>query len=312
MLVRTIIIAFALLGASTAYAEDAPLPNVVQALLDASYATGDADDIAAVTRAVLAVFPDYQAAIQQQSDARIADLAPPDEPASDPAPSDKGEVTKSLFAVQPWDGKIQASAVFSSGNSENSAVGVAIDAARQAGDFTHNVTAYFDLGESNGVTNQKRWGGSYQLDYNFGERTYAYLRASYDEDEFSGFDYRLFGGAGLGHYFYKSKPFSWKAEGGPGFRYSPRDISREIEQEFAAYAASEIDWIIREGLKFEQDVNITWTSPTTTFQSITALTTELVDGLSTGVSFEYRYETDPPDDRENTDTIARASVIYGF
>jgi len=282
------------------------IPDIAQAMLDVAYESNDPAEIAAVAKAVKAVFPDYADAIAAQSDAKLHALAPPEEAPAPPEP-DAG-----LLAMRPWDGKISASGLISSGNSENVAIGVGIDAARDAGAFTHNIEAYFDLGESNGVTNQKRWGGAYQLDYNFGARTYAFGRMSYDKDEFSGFDYRLFGGAGLGHYFVKSEPFSWKVEGGPGYRYSPLAMSDLVEKEFAAYAATEIDWLIRDGVKFEQDVNVTWTSPTTTIESVSALTTQLWGDISTGLSFEYRYETDPPFGRENTDTIAKASLIYGF
>lgn len=300
-------------GAPAAAQETATIPDIAQALLKAAYESGDADEIAAVAKAVKAVFPDYQAAIEEQTAAQLAAIAPPETSGGDAlAPEETPPSGSGVLAVRPWDGKINASAVFSSGNSENSAVGFSVDAAREAGNFVHNVTGFFDLGRSGGVTNQKRWGAAYQLDYQFGERTYAYGRISYEEDEFSGFDYRLFTGAGLGHFFYQSEPFAWKVEGGPGFRYSPIDLTREIDQQFALYAASEMDWLIREGVTLEQDVNVTWTSPTTTVQSITALTTKLTDQLSTALSFEYRYETDPPDGRENTDTIARASLVYGF
>ena len=65
-------------------------------------------------------------------------------------------------------------------------------------------------------------------------------------------------------------------------------------------------------MTFGQDLNATWTEPTTTFQSVTTLNTKLTEALSTGLSFEYRYETEPPEGRENFDAIARASLIYGF
>ena len=304
--------AFALAAiAAPAAAEPADaIPDIAAAMLAVAYESGDPDEIAAVAKAVKAVFPDYADAIAGDVDVKLAAISAAQEPeveTPETAPAPGG-----LLAIKPWDGKFSASAVMSSGNSENSAVGVAFDAARSAGAFTHNFKGFFNLGKSNGVTNQKRWGGAYKLDYNFTDRTYAYGRLSYEEDEFSGFDYRLFGGAGLGHYLAKSEPLTWKVEGGPGYRYSPIDITRDIEKEFAVYAASETDWLIREGLKFEQDFNVTWTSPTTTFQSVTSLTTEIWGDISTGLSFEYRYETDPPLGRENTDTIAKASLIYGF
>lgn len=304
-----------------AAAQDAAIPDIAQALLDAAYETRDADEIAAVKRAVAQVFPDYADAIEADAKQQIAALAPTDTAASaeaESSPSQPDDAPKGLFAIRPWKGKIQAGASLASGNSDNLSIGLLLDAAREAGDFTHNVTGFFDIAESdNGGTGQrtltqKRWGAAYQLDYNFTPRSYAYGRISYEEDEFSGFDYRLFAGAGLGHFFYKTEPFTWKIEGGPGFRYSPIDDTTEIDQEFAVYGATEVDWIIREGVTFEQDVNSTWTSSTTTVQSVTALTTSLMEGLATTLAFEFRYETDPPVGRENADKIVRASLVYGF
>ena len=291
--------------------DQTPIPNIAQALLDTAYETGDPAEVRAVTNAVRTVFPDYQTAIDAQSAERIAELVQVEEESSeDAAPAEPAEGP--MFALKSWDGKIKAGASLASGNSDNFAAGLSIDAARTAGDWVHNFTAYIDFAESNGVTNQKRWGASYQLDYKFSERTYAYGRFSYDEDEFSGFDYRLFFGAGAGHFLYKAEELTWKIEGGPGYRISPIDDTREVERELAVYAASETDWVIRDGVVFEQDFNVTWTSPTTTFQSISALTTDITDAISTAISFEYRFETDPPLGREQTDTIARASLVYGF
>ncbi|MCK5744703.1 MAG: DUF481 domain-containing protein, partial [Oricola sp.] len=251
-----------------------------------------------------------EAAIADDVDARLAALPP--EEAENPAAAAPPPPRGGLLAVRPWEGKISASGLLASGNSDNAAVGVGLDAVRTAGAFKHNIKGFFDLGESDGELNQKRWGLSYKLDYNFGERAYAYGRVSYEEDAFSGFDYRLFSGAGLGYYFAKTEPFTLKFEGGPGFRYSPVDDTREVESEFATYAAGEMDWMISDGVKFEQDVSVTWTQPTTTIQSVSSLTTQIWGDISTGLSFEYRYETDPPLGRENTDTIAKASLIYGF
>ena len=294
--------------------DEGTIPDIAQALLNAAYETGNTAEIEAVSRAVKQVFPDYEDAIEADALEEIAALEPialetDAEPSVDSPPI---EPSYGLFAINPWDGKIQAGASFASGNSDNLALGLSFEAARTSGKFVHNVTGFIDIAESDGVTTQKRWGGAYQLDYNFSDYTYVYGRVSYEEDQFSGFDYRIFSGAGLGHFFYKTEPFTWKVEAGPGFRYSPIDDTREIDQDFAAYASSDLDWVIREGIVFGQDVNITWTSPTTTFQSITSLTTQLTDAISTAISLEYRYETDPPLGRVNSDTIARASIAYGF
>ncbi len=316
------LLAFSLLLASSALAAEPP-PALAQAMVDAAAESEDPAQITAVAEAAKKVFADDAQAIETYAAALIAALTPP-EPAPDKmaetASSTEAEKTGSdetdakygVFAISPWEGKIAASAVVANGNSENVAVGVLVDARREAGNFAHNVKANFDMGRSDGVQNVKRWGAAYQLDYKFDDRSYAYGRLSYIEDEFSGFDYRLFAGAGLGHFYYKSDELTWKVEAGPGFQYSPIDDTREISKEFAVYAASETDWVIREGLKLEQDFSVTWTSPTTTLTSLTALTASITQSISAGMGYEVRYETNPPDLKKQLDTILRANLAYGF
>ena len=309
--------------ATPATAEE--LPDLARAMLEASEKSGDPQDIIAVRNALLEVFPDYEAEILDSANDKIAANANRqlEVAAAAPLPIDPPEAVEKVEAEKPprngswnslriWDGKFQTGASVAAGNSENLAVNVLVDASRPAGDFVHNVGGFVDYGEANSQVNQKRWGASYQLDYTFSPTAYGYSRISYEEDEFSGFDYRVFFGAGVGKFFAKSDELTFKVEAGPGYRISPIDDTRETDREFAAYGSSELDWVMHEGLIFEQDVNSTWTEQTTTLQSVTALRTDLIKSLSTVFSYELRYETDPPQGRENIDTVARVSLSYGF
>ncbi|MEQ8934227.1 MAG: DUF481 domain-containing protein, partial [Amphiplicatus sp.] len=296
----------------TVHVSEAP-PEVARAMLDAAAATGEMSQISAVANAARSVFPEHIEAIDSYAEGLTVRLligATSDlvmvkaKPAKEPP---RVEVDDSVDAeeLQPaepptwlklgdWDGKATASGIVATGNSDTAAAGLHIDARREFSYFTHNISLYFDYGTSKGVKSQQRWGAAYKLDYLLGDNTYAYGRVSYDEDEFSGFDYKVFGGLGIGHNFYDTKTFKLKVEGGPGYQYSPIDNSREIDNRAAFYASGELHWIIRPGLKFQQNLNATWTSPTSTLISNSAITTALTDTLSTGISFLYRYETDPP------------------
>ncbi|MEE2692335.1 MAG: DUF481 domain-containing protein [Pseudomonadota bacterium] len=319
--------------ACRASAQDGP-PEVARAMLDAAAATGQTTQVNAVANAARAVFPDDAEAIDAYADGLTSALllqmlnatsdylvvkaaaepekaAPKVDDSIDEQELPSGEPPKWL-KLGPWAGKATASGLVSSGNSRNAAAGLRVDAHREFSYFTHNISLYFDYGKSKGVKSQQRWGTAYKLDYLLGDNTYAYGRFSYDEDEFSGFDYKLFGGVGVGHRFFDTKEFKLKVEGGPGYQYSPIDDTREVDKHAAFYASGELDWIIRPGLKFEQDVNTTWTQPSSSLISSTALTTSLTDTLSAGVSFLYRYETDPPAGRVNTDTSFRMNLTYGF
>ncbi|MEM8937143.1 MAG: DUF481 domain-containing protein [Pseudomonadota bacterium] len=310
-----------LIAFTSAHGETAPPPppQLAQALLDAAFETGDPAEIEAVARAVRAVFADYTDAIDAAAAAMITTLQSPDiEPTVAPTPNADAKTAHSGKSAAPaddpqksWSGKFQAGANFASGNSNTLATGIALKIDRLNGPWLHEIRGNFDIGRSDGVTKQKRWGSSYKAGYNF-NGGYAYGRFSFEEDAFSGFDYRVFGGLGLGYYLLDQKTAKWSVELGPGYRYSPVDETTRVEREVALFGSTELDWLIRDGVELEQIVNATWTQPTTTLQSVTSLTTVLTDALSTALSFEVRHETDPPDDKVKTDLAARASLTYGF
>ncbi len=309
------------------------VPGPVRAMLEAAARTEDAAQVAAVAYAASEVYPDDADAINEYGDFLRAVISPLSglsietvlvqaEPAVvEPVPVPEVRTAEQQIEAAPapkfldlgdWTGRVSASGLIASGNSENAAAGLVVEANLPDGDFTHQLRSYFDYGRSRGTKTQQRWGGSYKLDYAIDDDTFAYGRFSYDEDEFSGFDYRLFAGLGAGHWLLRNESLALKVEGGPGFRYAPIDDTREVDSHFAFYAATELDWIIRDGLKFEQDANATWSDPTSTVISTSTITAAFTDTLSTGFSYMVRYETDPPVGRLRLDRTFRANLTYGF
>jgi putative salt-induced outer membrane protein len=218
-----------------------------------------------------------------------------------------------------WSGSIEFSAANATGNTENTNLGLGAKAEKKTGRYTHNLSGGANFAETDGAESQNNWFVAYQLDAQLRDRTYAYGRISYEQDEFSGFENRLFLGAGLGHYIFQSDEKNWKVEGGPGYRLSkieepvplPADFEDE-ESEFALYASSDFDLTIREGVLFEHDLSSTWTDSNTTVTTTFGLSTKLTESLSSKVSYQVDYETDPPLGREDTDTLLKASLLFGF
>lgn len=310
------------------------LPDIARELIDEAARTGNPQNVNAVAQATANVLPTFADAIktyQAQTlgampQAQTATGAAAEEAAAQSAEAaSDGDVTQTadaapaeapkptgLFALAPWKGSVNLAAVNASGNADNAAVGFALNAARTSGKLTHNVGAYIDIGQANDILSQKRWGANYKLDYAISERWYAFGRIAYDEDQFSGFDYRIGANAGIGHFIAKSDPFTWKVEAGPGYRISLIDDTDERQNNFSAYAASDIDWVIREGLTFTSDLAVTWTEPTSTFEATHGINAALFGGLTAGLSHYYRYETSPPLGRVNSDNVIRATLGYGF
>ncbi|MGV6802517.1 MAG: DUF481 domain-containing protein [bacterium] len=231
--------------------------------------------------------------------------------------------------AEGWDGSIEFSAANATGNAENTTLGLAFSGGRKIGNLTHNLAAAVNYAEAtltdssgNQVTDktQDNWFISYQLDKQISDRTYAYGRARYEQDQFSGFDDRTFLGAGLGHHIFQSERKNWKIDGGPGYQIAtitppPAPIPANFEdrqEEFALYAASDFSYLIRDGVDFSHNLNTTWTEANTTFNTTVALTTQLTSALSSKLSYQVDHETDPPAGRKDTDTLLKASLLFGF
>ena len=164
---------------------------------------------------------------------------------------------------------------------------------------------------------------SYQLDGDLTDRAFAFGRARYDYDAFSGFEQRVFVGAGLGWRFYESDEVNWTVSGGPGARYTaraavaaePDPVPADVEAEawaFSAYAASRFAWDVREGLALTQDAAVTYTEASTTLAGEAALQSALTDSLAAKVSYRVQHETDPLEGRAGTDTLLTAGLTFGF
>ena len=222
-------------------------------------------------------------------------------------------------AAEGWSGSVEFSAASATGNSDTLNVGLATEVTNEVGRYIHLFKGSFNYAEADDIETQNNLQLSYDLDIQLRDCTYAYGRVQYDQDEFSGFENRIFVGGGLGHYLIEDEGATWKIEGGPGYRYSrleepdpvPMDFE-DSESEFAIYASSEYERLIREGVQFTHLLESTYTQSNTSLKTVAALTTKLTDSLSSKVSYEVRYETDPPAGNENTDTLLKASILFGF
>ncbi|WOI53871.1 DUF481 domain-containing protein [Parvularcula sp. LCG005] len=243
------------------------------------------------------------------------------------------------FAVEPlaaddkgkenWDGSVEFSAASASGNTENTVLGLKLDARRVLGRYTHDVaaganyaesTTRDDDGEDVSAVTQDNWFARYRMEIQTGDRTFIYGRARYEQDSFSGFESRAFLGAGLGHSLIENDRTTWDVLAGPGVQYTvletpegpvPEDFE-DSETEFALYAGSDLNWTLRENVAIEHDLDVTYSEENTTLSTEAAIKTKLTEALSSRLSYKVTHETDPPVGREATDSLLRASIALGF
>ncbi len=286
------------------------LPEGARRILSAAVRLEDPDQLAAVVNAANLAYPHHGAAIA----AHVVALQKPTEPLEiSPliVTAEAPEPAKFQF-LENFEGRLDANAAYTSGNTDTSILGAHLKVSAKIRANIHRMEAYANTGSANQQRTQENWGASYQLDTLWTEDVFGYVRGSFDSDQFSGFDYRAFLGAGAGYYFINQGSRSLRGEIGPGYQYSRQDLSGEEDHDWVLYGALDTRWDLRDGWSLNHDSKLTLSEPTTSVSSRSQLSTTLTDALRAGLSYELQFEENPPADKESLDRILKLNVSYGF
>lgn len=220
-----------------------------------------------------------------------------------------------------WTGEGSFGAGFTTGNTETSDYGLGLKGAREAGEWKASAEALADYGKTDGVESKNRAFLAGQLDRSFGERTYTFGRVSYERDQFSGFDSRSFAGLGFGHRILTGETTAWSIEGGPGIKMDeiaetvlpgPVIVPGDTQTSFSVIGASKFAHSFNENVKLTNDTSALYAETSTQWTNSLAATAALTRGLSARFSVDLRYDTEPPQGFEQTDTATRVSLVYAF
>lgn len=289
----------------------APLPPGVRRMLSVATKVDDPAQRDAVIATAKAAYPELTSEI----DAFLVDLARPVTPLLiDPyvvlAPV-QPEMPKPGY-WQDFHSELLLNAAQTNGNSDTLHFGAAAKVDMKRDSRIHRLSAYGNITEANGVESQKNWGAAYQLDTLWTDVHFGYLRGSLDRDDFAGFETVAFLGVGVGKYLMQTEALSIRTEFGPGYRYlALANENKEIHAP-GLYTSFELDWLLDDDWTLEFDTKATLSAPTTTVHPIARISAGVTDRVRAGVSYDFRYESDPPLLAENYDSSLRVDLVFSY
>jgi len=101
-------------------------------------------------------------------------------------------------AQEGWSGDVEAGLVTTSGNTDETSISGAADVTRDWMDWRQNVLLESRYTEQNDERSAERYTASTQLDYKFTPNDFVFIRAGYDNDDFSGYQFQASTTAGYG------------------------------------------------------------------------------------------------------------------
>ncbi len=242
-------------------------------------------------------------------------------------------LTTSLLATQAlaedkptgWVGEGSLSAGVSTGNTETTDFGLALKGDRDTGLWTFGGELAGEYAETDNIESRNRIFAALHLDRQINDRLFGFGSVSHERDEFSGFESRTFVGGGLGYEILQGEAQQWTVRGGPGIKIDeieaeldtstvPATVLTPATTEESISFIGESNWrmAFNDNVALSNDSKVLYAEESTQLKNVIALTAQLNGSLSARVSFEARHDTNPPLGFEDTDTVSRVSLVYGF
>ena len=207
-----------------------------------------------------------------------------------------------------WTGEIELGFVKTTGNTKTESTKVA---AKEVEKWRHSGNLEALKSSDNGNTTAERYFISGKTDYKFSKYEYWYATISYDDDRFSGFDYRVSESAGYGRRLIHEPDLTLDGEIGPGARQTKLD-NGDTESELLARLAGNLKWKISDNSEFSEDVFTEIGEDATVSKSETALKANINSSLAMKLSYTIKHTSEVPDGVEKTDTETVVTLVYNY
>jgi len=306
----------ALLGCA-ATAAQAELPEGARAMIDAAIASGDERKVATVIGLARTTWPEERSTIDAINDQWKITLAA--RRAAEAEAEQTALINAGIF--DRWSGEGELGAFQSSGNTDSVGVAAALRLDREGIDWTHSIRLRADYQRQNGSTSREQFAASYEPRWQFDENIFAYGLAQYERDRIQGFSSRYSVSGGFGYRVIDNPKLKLSLKAGPAYRVTDFTDGTSADR-LAGLVGLDFDWQMLDRLKLTQDVEalaetggeatLIFDGANTTINLVTGLDFRVSNRLRSRLSYKVEYDSNPPAGSEGTDTLTRATLIYGF
>ena len=306
----------ALLGCA-ATAAQAELPEGARAMIDAAIASGDERKVATVIGLARSTWPEERSTIDAINDQWKITLAA--RRAAEAEAEQTALINAGMF--DRWSGEGELGAFQSSGNTESVGVAAALRLDREGIDWTHSIRLRADYQRQNGSTSREQFAASYEPRWQFDENIFAYGLAHYERDRIQGFSSRYSVSGGFGYRVIDNPKLKLSLKAGPAYRVTDFTDGTSADR-LAGLVGLDFDWQMLDRIKLTQDVEalaetggeatLIFDGANTTINLVTGLDFRVSNRLRSRLSYKVEYDSNPPAGSEGTDTLTRATLIYGF
>ena len=211
-----------------------------------------------------------------------------------------------------WKGEGELGFTSVSGNSDAENLNARLGIAVESGAWKHAGSIEAVRAETDGETSADYLRLREKSEYSIGEHSYIYGQFRYEDDEFSGYEYRTSLIVGIGQRLIDLETRRLDISAGIGSRHSEESESGDRIDEGILSGELFYEQKVGDNARFIEKILLETGDENTYFESETALSTKISDSLAAKVSYLVKRNSSPPPDTEKIDRITTVSLVYGF
>ncbi len=227
--------------------------------------------------------------------------------ASLPVYAEEGADSAEKGAV--WESTAELGFVKTSGNSDTQTLNAKMNTSTAYDLWKHTLQAEALNSTSNDVRSAEKYRLEGQSDYSLSERSYALGLASWENDNFSGFDYQATAAIGLGYKAIQESDMTLSLELAPGYRISEYEVG-DTEKDAIIRAAENFSWKFSPTSKFDQYLNTEAGDSNTVTRFGVSLTSQVADALSMKLGYQIKHNSDVTPGADKTDKQTSVTLVY--
>lgn len=222
---------------------------------------------------------------------------------------------KALVPEPAWTGNLGLSYLATSGNTDTSSFGLDFLMERTPDPWGVAFTASFNRADDSGMTTSERYFVGARANRSLNDRWLLFGGLSGEKDEFAGFELRTIVNAGATYKALTGPRHLLDLDGGVTYTDEDRIDPDPDASWLGALLGLRYEWKISENASLTEvlalypnfDESSDWR-----FNSETALQASISKRLALKLSYEIRYRNQPLEGRDDTDTTAKASVVFNL
>lgn len=211
-----------------------------------------------------------------------------------------------------WKGNAELGILVTNGNTKTKNITAKSKVIKNSDRWRHTLKAEILNSSQNGTTNAERYYAYGKSDLKLSDRSYMFGLLTYENDRFSGYNYRIAETLGYGYNLIKRPALTLDLEGGVGARQSKVITTNETQNEAVLHLAGNLGWKISENATFTEELSTDIADKATITKSVTALTNQIVGNLQSKISFTAQNTSQVPAGTTKLDTETAVTLVYSF